>query len=121
MGRLWRWIETALDAVIWAWDMLMMYTAALFLIPMCVIASLKVLRVATVWSAFGDFGLENAWFRLLLLGAPVWVAVTLYARFTGGPWAAAFLNRLERWKWAVIWATCIGLGIFAALALTFGG
>jgi hypothetical protein len=114
-----RWIVMVMDAIIWGWDMLMMYVAALFLIPLCVIGALKVMGITTVWSAFAEAGLEHAWFRLMLLGAPVWLAVTLYARFAGTPWAIAFCDRLERWKWAVIWATCAAMGVFAVLALIF--
>lgn len=117
--RLERWVEIAMDAIIWGWDMLMMYVAALFLIPLCLISALKVMGVATVWSAFAEAGLENAWFRLMLLGAPVWLALTLYARFAGTAWAVAFRDKLERWKWAVIWATCAAMGLFAILALIF--
>lgn len=117
--RLERWLVVVMDAIIWGWDMLMMYVAALFLIPLCVVASLKIMGVETVWSAFAEAGLENAWFRLLLLGAPVWLAVTMYARFSHTQRAAALQNRLERWKWAVIWMTCGAMGGFAVLALIF--
>jgi hypothetical protein len=120
MGRrLWRWFDRVMDAIIWGYDMLMMYVAALFLIPLCVIASLKVVGVGTVWTALDDIGLENAWLRLLLLGAPVWLAVTLYARFSSRPGARAFSDRLDRWKWAVIWTSCAAMGGFAVLALIF--
>ncbi len=115
----WRWVGIVMDAIIWGWDMLMMYVAALFLIPLCVIGSLKMLGVTTVWSAFAEAGLESAWFRLMIVGAPIWLVVTLYARFAGTPWALAFSDRLERWKWAVIWATCGGMGAFALVALIF--
>jgi len=117
--RLERWLVVVMDAIIWGWDMLMMYVAALFLIPLCVVASLKIMGVETVWSAFAGAGLENAWFRLLLLGAPVWLAVTMYARFSHTQQAAALQNRLERWKWAIIWMTCGAMGGFAVLALIF--
>ncbi len=116
---MWRWVDTAMDTIIWGWDMLMMYAAVLFLIPLCVISALKVMGVTTVWSAFANTGLEHAWFRLMLLGAPAWLAVTLYARFAGTPRAGAFRDRLERWKWAVIWTTCAAMAGFAILALIF--
>jgi len=117
--RLERWLVVVMDAIIWGWDMLMMYVAALFLIPLCVVASLKIMNVETVWSAFAEAGLENAWFRLLLLGAPVWLAITMYARFSHTQRAAALYHQLERWKWAVIWMTCGAMGGFAVLALIF--
>jgi len=118
--RLGRWVVIVMDAIIWGWDMLMMYVAALFLIPLCMIASLRVMGIATVWSVFAEAGLENAWFGLMLIGAPAWLALTLYARFAGTPRAVAFRDRLERWKWAIIWAGCAGMGVYAVLALIFG-
>lgn len=118
--RLERWLVVVMDAIIWGWDMLMMYVAALFLIPLCVIGSLKVMGITTVWSAVPEAELAHAWFRLMLLGAPLWLAVTLYARFRRSQRAAALQNRLERWKWAVIWMTCGAMGVFALLALIFG-
>jgi len=117
--RLWWWIDTAMDSIIWSWDMLMIYVAALFLIPLCMVASLRVAGVATVWSAFAGAELENAWFRLVLLGAPFWLAFTLYARLAQTPGAIALRDQLERWKWAMIWATCGGMGVFALSALIF--
>jgi len=118
--RFWRGLDAVMDAIIWGWDMLMMYVAALFLFPLCVIASLKVMGIATVWSAFAAAGVENVWFRLLLLGAPLWLAAALYARFGRSQRAAAFYDQLERLKWAVIWMTCGGMVMFAILALMFG-
>jgi len=118
--RFWRGVDTTLDGIIFAWDMLMMYVAALYLIPMCVIGSLKLAGIATLWTVIAGKGLENAWLRLVLLGAPVWLVLTLYARFSSTPWAVAFHHRVEQWKWAVIWATCAGLAIFAGLAVLRG-
>jgi hypothetical protein len=117
--RLWQWIDSAMDAVIWGWDMLMMYGAALFLIPFCLIASLRLLGVDTVWTALEPLGLEDGWLALLMLGAPVWLAVTLCARFSAAPWAVQFTARVERLKWAVIWTSCAGMGTFGVLALLF--
>jgi len=118
--RPWRWVGAAIDAIIWAWDMLMMYAAALFLIPLCVVASLTLLGIDTLWTALKPFGLESGWLKLLVLGAPIWLAVAAYARLAGTLRAAWLNARIERLKWAVIWTTCAGLGVFAILALLIG-
>ncbi|WP_296895848.1 hypothetical protein, partial [Thiohalocapsa sp.] len=72
-----RWVAIVPDAIIWGWDLLMMYVAALFLIPLCVIGSLKMLGVTPVWRALADAGLANTWFRLMIVGAPILLAVPL--------------------------------------------
>ncbi len=117
--RLWQWIDVAMDAIIWGWDMLMMYVAALVLIPMSVLGTLKLLGIVSSWNALVQIGAEQVLIALLLLGAPAWLAVTLYARFAGTPRAVALRNMLERWKWAVIWTTCAAMGAFGVVALIF--
>jgi len=104
-----------MDAIIWAWDMAMTYIAALFVIPLCAIASLKAL--GGVWPEPGRLVSESDWFRALLPGAPVWIAATLYVRFNHSGWAVRLQRRLDQLRWVVIWATCAGLAMFALLAL----
>ncbi len=118
--RLWRCIDVAMDAIIWAWDMLMMYVAALVLMPMSVLGTLKLLGIVSSWNALVQLGADQVLKWLLMLGAPAWLAVTLYARFAGTPQAVALRNLLERWKWAVIWTSCAAMGAFGLVVLVFG-
>jgi hypothetical protein len=118
--RLLRWIDVVMDAIIWGWDMLMMYVAALVLIPMSVLGTLKLLGIVSSWNALVELGADQILKWLLIFGAPAWLVVTLYARFAGTPRAVALGNMLERWKWAVIWISCAAMGAFGLVVLIFG-
>lgn len=122
MGRRrgWRWLESALDAISWVLDMVMMYVAALVLIPISVLGTLKLLGIVSWWSALVQLGADQVWIGLLVLGAPAWLAVVLYVRFSRAGWADRVRSRLERAKWVVVWTTCAGLAVFAVLMLVVG-
>jgi hypothetical protein len=118
--RLWQWIDVAMDAIIWGWDMLMMYVAALVLIPMSVLGTLKLLGIVSTWNALVQIGADEVLKWLMLLGAPLWLAVTLYARFGRTRRAAILRHRLEQWKWAVVWVSCGAMGTFGVVLVIFG-
>ncbi len=120
LKRFWRGLEAALDAIILGWDMLMMYVAALFLIPLSLAASLKLLGIEAPLLALQPIRPESGWVRVLLLGAPLWLGITVYASLSSAPWAVRFSAFVARLKWAVVWATCAALGVFAVLALVIG-
>lgn len=112
-GGTWRRAAAALDIMIWAWDSLMLYVCAVWLIPMATAAIIGLLLFGDVPLRRGLAGDQEMYFAVMLAGALVWLGVAGYARFAGTPKAAMIQAWIERMFWRVVYTASALMVIFA--------